>query len=67
MYRSMASSSSATLVKLSRLMRLSKMSRKKRSTMFSHSSRRGLGLHIEITAPSKVSSAANSVVVLWRL
>src|ERR1035438_2571873 len=32
----MASSSSATLVKLSRLMRLSEMSRKNRSTMFSH-------------------------------
>ena len=35
-YRSMASSSSGTLVKLSRRMRLSVMSRKKRSTMFSH-------------------------------
>jgi hypothetical protein len=35
-YSSMASSSSGTLVKLSRLMHLSVMSRKKRSTMFSH-------------------------------
>lgn len=35
-YWSMASSSSATLVKLSRRIRLSVMSRTKRSTMFSH-------------------------------
>ena len=36
MYKSMARSSSGTLVKLSRRMRLSVMSRKNRSTMFSH-------------------------------
>jgi hypothetical protein len=41
-YRSMANSSSGTLVKLPRRMRLSVMSRKKRSAMFSHDAPAGV-------------------------
>ena len=43
MYRSMAISSSATLVKLARLMRFSERSRKKRSTMLSQDAARQSG------------------------